>query len=69
MWEENEKGRLSSCNLLVANQSIKEKKNGKRKKKVLHCFLGHADTSMWELARGHIKMNAASSTPLVYGRA
>lgn len=68
MWEENEKGRLSSSNLLAANQSIKEKKM-EREKKVLHCFLGHADMCMWELARGHIKMNAASSTPLVYGRA
>lgn len=26
MWEENEKGRLSSSNLLVANPSIKKKK-------------------------------------------
>lgn len=32
MWEENEKGRLSSCNLLVANQSIKEKKMEREKK-------------------------------------
>lgn len=37
MWEENEKGRLSSSNLLVANPSIKKKK----KKTVLDCFLGH----------------------------